>query len=138
MDAVSTLPENSRLTFLRGNSVFNNLVVSNMPQFNVKMIIAFILSLVFRDTSAAVISFLDGPSKNNVFHSLNLTTGRWKADHRCDPDFYRGKFELVKNMGTSDEKSSNEAQKKMWEVTWHITGPHKDQTIKTVYTQPEF
>eukprot|EP00469_Lotharella_globosa_P003892 CAMPEP_0167804198 /NCGR_PEP_ID=MMETSP0111_2-20121227/20330_1 /TAXON_ID=91324 /ORGANISM="Lotharella globosa, Strain CCCM811" /LENGTH=488 /DNA_ID=CAMNT_0007700895 /DNA_START=75 /DNA_END=1541 /DNA_ORIENTATION=+ len=76
--------------------------------------------------SMAVVSFLDGPSKDLVFHNLNLTTGVWEATHVCGPDLYVGTFTC------HPPKLPNGPS--TWESSWHVTGPNKNQVIRTIYT----
>lgn len=56
------------------------------------------------------------------FHTLNLRSGRWHAEHLCGPDVYRGDFRVI-----------DEAR---WLVRWRATGPRKNVSILTVYERP--
>lgn len=65
----------------------------------------------------ADVRFADG----RAFHDLDLTTGRWRADHPCVADLYRGEFEVY------DESR--------WRTIWRVGGPAKDQLLITDYTR---
>mmetsp|Transcript_4828 Transcript_4828/g.9608 ORF Transcript_4828/g.9608 Transcript_4828/m.9608 type:complete len:103 (-) Transcript_4828:167-475(-) len=94
----------------------------------------------------AVVSFLDGPSKDLHFHNLNLTTGMWEALHVCGDDLYFGTFGCYppKAQTTTTTIPTTQQQQPglgnvngrppQWESTWHVKGPKKDQVIRTVYT----
>jgi len=107
-----------------------------------------------KEKTSAVVRFLDGPSKDSVFHSLNLSSGKWDATHNCDPDVYNGQFRVLhaspsppsssspspassQSPQTADQSrlSTSRSLNDAWEVTWNISGPKKDQKIKTVYTR---
>jgi len=105
-----------------------------------------------KEKTSAVVRFLDGPSKDSVFHSLNLSSGKWDATHNCDPDVYNGQFRVLhaspsppsssspassQSPQTADQSrlSTSRSLNDAWEVTWIISGPKKDQKIKTVYTR---
>ncbi|MDX3640861.1 DUF6314 family protein [Streptomyces sp. MB09-02B] len=66
---------------------------------------------------AADVRFADG----RPFHDLDLTTGRWRTDHPCAADLYRGEFEVY------DEDR--------WRTTWRVGGPAKDLLLVTDYTR---
>ncbi|WP_307835215.1 DUF6314 family protein [Streptomyces adelaidensis] len=74
--------------------------------------------------------FLPGPAHGMVdvrfadgrpFHDLDLATGRWRTDHPCAADLYRGEFEVY-----DDDR---------WRTTWRVGGPAKDQLLVTDYTR---
>lgn len=68
-----------------------------------------------RPDGTAEIDFADG----RPFHDLDLRTGRWTARHPCSEDRYTGTFAAV----TADE----------WHLEWRVTGPAKDQLLRSVY-----
>ncbi|MFI0150150.1 DUF6314 family protein [Streptomyces lydicus] len=68
-----------------------------------------------RPDGTAEVDFADG----RPFHDLDLSTGRWSAVHPCAADRYEGTFTAV----TADE----------WHLEWRVTGPAKDQLLRTVY-----
>jgi hypothetical protein len=53
------------------------------------------------------------------FHPLDLSTGRWAAEHRCGPDFYEGWFEVL--------------DRDRMTIRWQVTGPERDDLIATEY-----
>ncbi|MFM9595514.1 DUF6314 family protein [Streptomyces scabiei] len=55
------------------------------------------------------------------FHDLDLTTGRWRTDHPCAADLYRGTFEV------HDENR--------WRTLWRVGGPAKDLLLVTDLTR---
>ena len=65
----------------------------------------------------ADVRFADGRS----FHDLNLTSGRYVADHPCAADLYRGEF----TVRDADH----------WRTVWHVRGPAKDLVLRTDYTR---
>lgn len=69
----------------------------------------------FPQPAAAQIRFTDG----RAFHALDLTDGVWQAVHHCGADTYEGRFRVL---------SFN-----LWEATWRIAGPRKDQRLSTRY-----
>ena len=67
--------------------------------------------------SAAEVSFDHG----GLFHRLDLSAGRWVAQHLCGADLYRGAFRV----DGAD----------LWHVIWDVTGPGKDHRIATRFTR---
>ncbi|MEV5320587.1 DUF6314 family protein [Streptomyces sp. NPDC052687] len=65
----------------------------------------------------ADVRFADG----RPFHDLDLTTGRWVADHPCAADLYRGEFTV------------RDADR--WRTVWRVRGPAKDLVLTTDYTR---
>jgi hypothetical protein len=63
----------------------------------------------------AEVAFADG----RPFHDLDLRTGRWTAEHGCDPDRYVGEFTVL----DADH----------WQVVWSVTGPAKRLVLATVH-----
>lgn len=63
----------------------------------------------------ADMTFADG----SPFHHLDLRSGSWHVAHDCGEDRYLGSY-LVHSCSA-------------WEVTWTITGPHKEASLSTVY-----
>ncbi|MFE9683256.1 DUF6314 family protein [Streptomyces sp. NPDC006285] len=70
----------------------------------------------------------DGPGRADVrfadgrpFHDLDLTSGRYVADHPCAADLYRGEFTVY----SSDR----------WRTVWRVGGPAKDLLLTTDYTR---
>jgi hypothetical protein len=55
----------------------------------------------------------------SFFHDLDLTAGRAEVEHLCGADTYRARFAV---RGPD-----------RWEVEWRVTGPRKDQVIRTRY-----
>jgi hypothetical protein len=55
------------------------------------------------------------------FHDLDLRHGTWAAEHLCGADVYRGTF--ATDSGDPDH----------FTVTWHVTGPGRDDTILSDY-----
>ena len=55
------------------------------------------------------------------FHRLDLTAGRWVAQHLCGADLYRGAFRV----DGAD----------LWHVIWDVTGPGKDHRIASRFTR---
>lgn len=53
------------------------------------------------------------------FHVLDLRTGCTRVVHHCGADVYAGRF-CVTGPGS-------------WQVEWRVTGPRKDQHIRTRY-----
>lgn len=72
---------------------------------------------------------VDGPCARVVFddgrffHDLDLRDGVCEVEHPCRADLYRGRFE-VEHAGR-------------WRQEWRVTGPHKDQLIRTTLERPE-
>ncbi|MEV7343556.1 DUF6314 family protein [Streptomyces sp. NPDC093544] len=69
--------------------------------------------------STADVRFSDG----RPFHDLDLTSGRYVADHPCSADLYRGEFTV------RDEHH--------WRTVWRVAGPAKDLVLTTDYTRDE-
>ncbi|MFJ6835180.1 DUF6314 family protein [Streptomyces sp. NPDC091209] len=65
----------------------------------------------------ALVRFSDG----RPFHDLDLTSGRYVADHPCAADLYRGEFTV------RDEHH--------WRSVWRVRGPAKDLVLTTGYTR---
>ncbi|MGW2487280.1 DUF6314 family protein [Streptomyces sp. NPDC001606] len=65
----------------------------------------------------ADVRFADG----RPFHTLDLTTGRYVAEHPCAADLYRGEF-TVTDAGR-------------WRTVWRVGGPAKDLLLVTDYTR---
>ncbi|MFF8907408.1 DUF6314 family protein [Streptomyces olivaceoviridis] len=65
----------------------------------------------------ADVRFADG----RPFHELDLTTGRYVADHPCAADFYRGEF----TVRDADH----------WRTVWRVGGPAKDLVLTTDYAR---
>ncbi|MEU6283570.1 DUF6314 family protein [Streptomyces sp. NPDC047028] len=65
----------------------------------------------------AEVRFADG----RPFHTLNLTSGRWIAEHPCAADRYRGEFAVL----DTDH----------WRAVWRVGGPAKDLVLTTGYTR---
>jgi hypothetical protein len=65
----------------------------------------------------ADVRFADG----RPFHDLDLTSGRYVADHPCAADLYRGEF-TVRDAGH-------------WRTVWRVGGPAKDLRLVTEYTR---
>lgn len=66
---------------------------------------------------AADIRFDDG----RPFHHLDLSSGVDRPVHDCQPDVYRGQFQLL----GPDE----------WMYQWEVTGPHKDLLLVSRLTR---
>ncbi|MFE2299818.1 DUF6314 family protein [Streptomyces sp. NPDC059445] len=71
-----------------------------------------------RTPGTALVRFSDG----RPFHDLDLTGGRYVADHPCAADLYRGEFSV------RDENH--------WRSVWRVRGPAKDLVLSTGYTRP--
>ncbi|MFF8728560.1 DUF6314 family protein [Streptomyces sp. NPDC015171] len=67
----------------------------------------------------ADVRFADG----RPFHELDLTTGRYIADHPCAADLYRGEFTV------------RDADR--WRTVWRIGGPAKDLVLTTDYVRED-
>ena len=67
------------------------------------------------DRGAWQVRFDDG----RPFHPLDLSTGRWEAEHRCGADLYRGRFAVL-----DDDRMT---------IRWRVTGPDRDDVIATRY-----
>ncbi|MET8771948.1 DUF6314 family protein [Streptomyces sp. NPDC004658] len=74
--------------------------------------------------------FLPGPAPGRAdvrfadgrpFHELDLTTGRFVADHPCAADLYRGEFTV------------RDADR--WRTVWRVGGPAKDLVLTTDYVR---
>ncbi|MGW5972863.1 DUF6314 family protein [Streptomyces sp. NPDC055186] len=65
----------------------------------------------------ADVRFADG----RPFHNLDLSTGRYVADHPCAADLYRGEFTV------HDEDH--------WRTLWRVRGPAKDLELDTGYVR---
>ncbi|MGP2436459.1 DUF6314 family protein [Streptomyces sp. JW3] len=63
----------------------------------------------------ADVRFADG----RPFHDLDLTTGRYVADHPCAADLYRGEFTV--------------RDRDHWRTVWRVGGPAKDLLLTTDY-----
>jgi hypothetical protein len=63
----------------------------------------------------ARLSFADG----RPFHDLDLSAGRWQAQHGCAPDRYDGEFLALSSV--------------QWRSAWRVTGPRKDLLIRGGY-----
>jgi hypothetical protein len=59
------------------------------------------------------------------FHDLDLRTGTWTAEHLCGADVYRGRF--------ATHPGETGAGPDRFTVTWHVTGPGRDDTIVSDY-----
>lgn len=67
----------------------------------------------------ADVRFADG----RPFHDLDLTSGRWVADHPCAADLYRGEFTVL----DADH----------WRTVWRVAGPTKDLALTTDYARAD-
>ncbi|WP_128427895.1 DUF6314 family protein [Streptomyces cyaneus] len=65
----------------------------------------------------ADVRFADG----RPFHDLDLSSGRYIADHPCSADLYRGEFTVL------DEDH--------WRTVWRVRGPTKDLVLTTDYAR---
>ncbi|MER6980499.1 DUF6314 family protein [Streptomyces carpinensis] len=65
----------------------------------------------------ADVRFADG----RPFHPLDLTTGRYVAEHPCAADLYRGEF----TVRDADH----------WRSVWRVGGPAKDLVLTTDYAR---
>jgi hypothetical protein len=65
----------------------------------------------------ADVRFADG----RPFHHLDLTAGRYTADHPCSADLYRGEF----TVRDADH----------WRTVWRVRGPAKDLELTTDYAR---
>jgi hypothetical protein len=68
-----------------------------------------------RTDGTAEVEFADG----RPFHDLDLRTGVWTAVHPCAADRYEGTFTAC----SADE----------WHLEWRVSGPAKDQLLRSVY-----
>ncbi|MFC9684969.1 DUF6314 family protein [Streptomyces sp. NPDC056948] len=66
---------------------------------------------------ASDVRFADG----RPFHDLDLTSGRYVADHPCSADLYRGEF----TVRDADH----------WRTVWRVRGPAKDLVLRTDYAR---
>ncbi|WP_455385467.1 DUF6314 family protein [Acidihalobacter prosperus] len=67
------------------------------------------------DQGCAEVFFADG----RPFHRLDLRRGRWRVEHVCGEDVYRGSFRVL---GPG-----------LWVVRWKVRGPRKNLRITSVY-----
>ncbi|EST21604.1 DUF6314 family protein [Streptomyces roseochromogenus] len=67
----------------------------------------------------ADVRFEDG----RPFHALDLTSGRYVADHPCAADLYRGEF----TVRDADH----------WRSVWRVRGPAKDLVLTTDYERED-
>ncbi|MFS8203659.1 DUF6314 family protein [Streptomyces sp. CWNU-52B] len=67
------------------------------------------------EAGRADVRFADG----RPFHDLDLTSGRYVADHPCSADLYRGEFTV------------QDADR--WRTVWRVRGPAKDLVLTTDY-----
>jgi hypothetical protein len=65
----------------------------------------------------ADVRFADG----RPFHQLDLSSGRYIADHPCAADLYRGEFTVL----DADH----------WRTVWRVGGPAKDLVLITDYAR---
>ncbi|NUP18068.1 MAG: hypothetical protein HOZ81_18660 [Streptomyces sp.] len=65
----------------------------------------------------ADVRFTDG----RPFHDLDLTSGRYTADHPCSADLYRGEFTVL--------------GEDHWRTVWRVRGPAKDLVLTTDYAR---
>lgn len=63
----------------------------------------------------ARVHFVDG----RFFHTFDLREGRWRVEHLCGDDVYRGGFRVL-NTG-------------FWIARWRVSGPRKNLRISTLY-----
>ena len=68
-----------------------------------------------RADGTASVEFADG----RPFHALDLRTGAWSTVHPCAPDRYEGSFAAC----SADE----------WHQEWRVSGPAKDQLLRSVH-----
>ncbi|WP_326692451.1 MULTISPECIES: DUF6314 family protein [unclassified Streptomyces] len=68
-----------------------------------------------RADGTAEVEFADG----RPFHDLDLRTGVWTPVHPCAADRYEGTFVAC----SADE----------WHLEWRVSGPAKDQLLRSVY-----
>jgi hypothetical protein len=67
------------------------------------------------EPGCAEVCFADG----RLFHRLDLRRGRWRAEHVCGEDVYRGSFRVL---GPG-----------LWVARWRVRGPRKNLRIVSVY-----
>ncbi|MGW3288327.1 DUF6314 family protein [Streptomyces sp. NPDC001002] len=67
----------------------------------------------------ADVRFADG----RPFHELDLSSGRYIADHPCAADLYRGEFTVL----DADH----------WRTVWRVGGPAKDLVLITDYARED-
>lgn len=65
----------------------------------------------------ADVRFADG----SPFHDLDLSTGRYVADHPCSADLYRGEFTV--------------RDTHHWRTVWRVRGPAKNLELTTDYVR---
>ncbi|MFE9971360.1 DUF6314 family protein [Streptomyces hirsutus] len=78
-----------------------------------------------------ILRFLPGPggtvdvrfADGRPFHHLDLSAGRYVADHPCSADLYRGEFTV------RDEDH--------WRTVWRVRGPAKDLELDTGYVRAD-
>ncbi|MET7680807.1 DUF6314 family protein [Streptomyces sp. NPDC005423] len=70
-----------------------------------------------RAPGTADVRFADG----RPFHELDLSSGRYLADHPCSADLYRGEFTVL------------DADR--WRTVWRVGGPAKDLLLVTDYAR---
>ncbi len=70
---------------------------------------------VRRDPGGWTVLFEDG----SLFHPLDLGSGGAAVEHPCGPDVYAGAYDL--------------RDRDRLDVRWDVTGPRKDQEIRSVY-----
>lgn len=69
------------------------------------------------DGARAAVHFDHG----GFFHDLDLATGRWRTDHPCRDDLYRGEYRVL--------------DPDHWRQEWVVAGPAKDHVITTRFTR---
>jgi hypothetical protein len=94
---------------------------------------------VWRETGRLMLAGFDGPAHRTLllgpgvapgawqvrfddgrpFHSLDLRTGCWAAEHLCGPHVYRGRFAVLH----PDRMT----------ICWQVTGPARADVIATDY-----
>ena len=69
-----------------------------------------------QDGGAIAVLFEDG----RMFHSFDPVGGVVDADHWCDPDTYKVRYDFTRWP--------------VWQAAWRVTGPRKDYVMQSVYT----
>lgn len=69
------------------------------------------------DPATASVHFDHG----GYFHDLDLRSGRWRVEHPCRADLYRGEY-AVHGPGS-------------WWQRWHVAGPAKAHVLTTEFTR---
>ena len=69
----------------------------------------------FPAAAIAEVYFEDG----RFFHTLDLTSGIWSAEHTCGEDLYRGEFVVV--------------DADLWGAVWHVNGLRKKLILDAEY-----